>query len=409
MKAPDINPIHGIGTSPTDGTRKGKILLFTPDLEDGRLLIAELKKTDPFIVETVDNFDDLIHEIARTTPHFVVIHVPIDSDEGAWMPCIVQRYFPDLPVWLIPGKLSDNLWQSALQAVLTMPIEPEVPRPYAADKREVMHDESLRVFGKGKLNRPKREEGWEKLCAQQEARFVLQLQNAKKNHAAAKHYYQCLLHQQAGLDQEIGYRLAHGSYKALSWSRDLACKWLALLAHYISDVELEYLPKANSPSCHVDFVHHHTPIEALYAASLIILSQVKPSIAVAIKELLIAQFDGQDEDALLALSFRLFGMAKWLEQVGRAQIELMDLWLHPSILDRAAGDDVPRGEHRNAGIYRDFYDLTFIVNSPEPLASILRGFHTGTTYVPQDRFMPSFAEFRRLGRGEATFDHQPKT
>lgn len=139
-------------------------------------------------------------------------------------------------------------------------------------------------------------------------------------------------------------------------------------------------------------------MEGRYAAALVILSTVKPTIANAIKELVTARFAQQDDDALLDLSLKLYGMSKFLEQVGRAQIELMDAWLDPAIVDRSEDRTVPRGESRNAGIFRDFYDLTFIVLSPEPLASILRGFHAGTTYVEERQFLPSFAEFRRLCR-----------
>lgn len=235
----------------------------------------------------------------------------------------------------------------------------------------------------------------------------MQLQTARKNHQAAKKYYLSLLAQQAGLDQEIAYRLVHGSYKALSWSRDLACKWLALLAHYIPDTDLEYLPKAGTPGPAVDFVHHDTPQESVYAATLMMLFKVNPTMIEAIIQLVAARFEGQDSDALLALSLKLYGMAKLLQQVGTAQIELMDAWLDPTIVDRADDVNIPRGEHRHAGIYRDFYDLGFIIASPEPLTSILKGFHNGTTYVQQERFLPSFVEFRRLWQSEKLpSDHQ---
>ncbi len=204
--------------------------------------------------------------------------------------------------------------------------------------------------------------------------------------------------QQAGLDQELAYRLAHGSYKALSWSRDLAVKWLALLAHYVPDAELEFLPFAGSPGPAIDFVHHDIGMEGMYAAALMLLSGIKPALKNALNKLVTARFEGQDDDALLDLSLKLYGMAKFLEQVGRAQINLMDAWLDPATVNRAEDRNIPRGESRNAGIYRDFHGLTFIVLSPEPLASILRGFHTGATYVEERRYLPSFTEFRRLCR-----------
>ena len=248
----------------------------------------------------------------------------------------------------------------------------------------------------GKLNRPEKKEGWEKICGEQEARFVLQLQTGRTTHAMAKNYFACLVAQQAAFDQELAYRLVHGSYKALSWSRDLAVKWLALLAHYVPGIEPQFLPLAGTPGPALDFVHHEATVEGMYAATAIILSKVRPEVSNAIQELLTTRFDRQDGDTLLSMSLKLYGAAKWLEQVGRAQIELMDAWLDPTIVERAGDRNVPRGEHRICGIFRDFYDLNFIVNSPEPLNAILRGFHAGTTYVEGFWSVPSFADFRRL-------------
>jgi len=394
------NPTPVVQTFTTEGNRKKKVLLFTSDFKAGQILMAELKRTDPVIVETVDDLDRLKHEIARTTPHLLVAHANVDSAAGQLILKEVRFLFPELSVCLVKGDLAENLWQPGLTEVVAKPIRPETPRPYAGGTRMVFHDESFMPFWKGKLNRPQLEKGWEKICSGQEARFFQQLQTARKNHAAAKNYFQCLQAQQAEFDQELAYRLVHGSYKGLSWSRDLGLKWLALLAHYTADAELEYLPRAGSPGPAVDYVHHDASPEAVYVATLLISYQVKPAVSNAIKDLVIARFDGQDDDALLALSLKLYGMAKMLEQVGRAQIELMDAWLDPSIVDRAGDANIPRGEHRYVGIYRDFYDLGFIINSPEPLASVLRGFHAGTTYIQQERFLPSFPEFRRLWRSE---------
>jgi hypothetical protein len=386
-----------------------KVLLFTTDYESGRLIIQKIKKADHFVVETVDDPDQLILEIARTTPHLLVAHTLADSNLGQMIHEKVGILFPDLTLCMLNGNLSEKpmAWQKAIQELLIKPIKPKTPRPYADSDRYVLHDLSLQAFWAGKLNRPERKEGWERICSHQEVRFVLQLQTARKNHPAAKRYFECLVAQQAGLDQEISYRLAHGSFKALSWSRDLAIKWLALLAHYVPDAELEYLPLAGMPGPAVDYVHHHTPVEGMYAVTLVLLSRVKPSIDHEIKDLVISRFDGQDEQALLSLSLKLYGMAKWLEQVGRSQIELMDAWLDPAVVGRVDDHNIPRGEHRNAGIYRDFYDLTFIVNSPEPLASILKGFHAGTTYVPERRFLPSFSEFRRFCRDAKSSPKNP--
>ena len=309
----------------------------------------------------------------------------------------LNRYFPDQPVCSISGDL-DAECSTVPDEALHQPPKAGVPRPYADDSRIILHDHSLKKFWKGKLNRPKIIKGREKVCTQQESRFLIQLQTGLKNHADAKNYFACLTTQQTGLDQELSYRLAHGSYKALSWSRDLASKWLALLAHYIPDAELQFLPFAGTHGPGIDFVHHEMPIEAVYAAALLLCTKIKPTIAEIIKDIVTTKFEGQDAAAQLSLSLKLYGTAKFLEQVGRAQIELMDAWLNPSIVDRRGDANIPRGEDRNAGIFRDFHDLGFIVNSPEPLNSVLQGFHAGTARIDHDRILPSFEEFRTLYR-----------
>jgi hypothetical protein len=373
-----------------------KILLFGSDEPAIAAILCEIKKAGHFITQIVDDPAELISEIARTTPHLLVTH----AQGGNFLPVstTVPEVFPDLPLCLLSGETDTAVWQASLREALDRPVSQSTPRPYAEGNRLVCHDASLHAFWKGKLNRPERTEGWERICSQQEARFVLHLQTARKNHATAKNYFACLSMQQAGLDQELAYRLSHGSYKALSWSRDLAVKWLALLAHYVPDAELEYLPLPGTPGPAIDYVHHKISVEGMYAVALVLLSGIKPSIQHVIETHITARFEGQDDNALLELSLQLYGLAKFLEQVGRAQIELMDVWLDPAIVGRTEGQHVPRGEHRNAGIYRDFYDLKFIVLSPEPLASILRGFHAGTTSVEERRYFPTFAEFRRLCR-----------
>lgn len=189
--------------------------------------------------------------------------------------------------------------------------------------------------------------------------------------------------------------MVHGSYKALSWSRDLAAKWVGLLAHYSSGVELEYLPSPVTPGPIVDFVHHEITSESMYAIALVIGSKVKPTVEKKLWELTCAKFENQDDDSLLDLSLKLYGAARFLEQVGRAQIKLMDSWLDPAVAREAPSDrESPRGVERNAGIYRDFWNLNFIVNSPEPLQAILKGFHAGTTFVEGRRSLPPFAELR---------------
>lgn len=394
------NPENNLPPSTTEGSRAKKILLFTTYDKFDPLLMRKIESGNHLVMETVTDPDLLIHEIARTTPHLLIVHTSVKSDISNLVRERIHVLFPELPICLLRGCLSkgDALWQDTLKISLNQPLNPQTPRAYADNQRVVCHDVSLHALWQGKLNRPKQTPGWEHICSQQEARFIVQLQTGRKNHGIAKHYFACLQQQQLGLDQELTYRLVHGSYKALCWSRDLAIKWLALLAHYVPDVELQFLQVAGTPGPAIDYVHHDTRIEGVYAATMLLQGKVKPTIENAVTELVTTRFDQQDDNSLLALSLKIYGLAKMLEQVAMAQIALMDAWLNPAIVDKTGEADVPRGEQRNAGIYRDFYDLTFIVNSPEPLASILRGFHAGTTRVEHGRMFPTFAEFRQICR-----------
>jgi hypothetical protein len=82
--------------------------------------------------------------------------------------------------------------------------------------------------------------------------------------------------QQSGLDEELYYRISHGSYKGLSWARDLAVRWLSLFAQYVLEVEPEYLPLPTTPGPTVDYVHYHLSPEALYAVTVMLSAGMSP-------------------------------------------------------------------------------------------------------------------------------------
>jgi hypothetical protein len=374
-----------------------KIFLLAHDDRYADVISQRLLDHGHIVVGGLSHPDELRHEVARTTPHLLVIQTK-EATASREVQEKVKPWFPDLATCSLCDEIlkTEADWVGQLDAALNQQIKPEIPRVYADGPRYVCHDASFRAASSGKLNRPSRAEGWQKVCAQQEARFLMQLQAGRKNHAAAKNYFACLERQQAGLNQEIGYRLVHGSYKALSWSRDLAVKWLALLAHYVPDCEREYLPLAGTPGPRIDFVHHDLRPEGLYAAALVITAGVKPSILEELAGLVTTRFEPRDQEKLFGVSLWLYGFAKLLESVGRAQIELMDYWLDPTAATQLEEEAVPRGLHRNAGIYRDFYELGFVINFPQPLEAILKGFHAGTTRVEHGRRAAPFADYWRL-------------
>ena len=371
-----------------------KILLF---FQDASLYTPVVEEIGPdHFVEKVKSGYNLIYAVALCTPHLLVAQEPASEDMELFEE--LEEAFPALSICLLADVSIGTKWRSKLRKFLHRPLSREIPRAYAEDYRVVWLDESIVPYAKGKLKRPEQKPGWEQECSGQEGRFLLQLEGGQRNQAAAEAYLRCLLAQQTGLDQELAYRLAHGSFKALSWSRDLAVRWLALLAHYSPDAELEYLPKPAAASAHVDFVHHEIRPEGVYAATLVLLSQVDPAVEAAIMSLVTSSFSGQHDEALLCESLRLYGLAKFLQEVGTAQVMLMRGWLDPS--NHHVQSD-GRFQQRQLRLFRDFWRLPFIAVTPEPLASILRGFHAGTTYIAKRGHLPTFLELIRL-REDAT-------
>jgi hypothetical protein len=100
-------------------------------------------------------------------------------------------------------------------------------------------------------------------------------------------------------------------------------------------------------------------------------------IATEIKFLAGAKFDKQDEIELFQLSLRLYAFAQLLRRVAEAQVSLMTVWLDPKRVE----DVRDRTYRRHLATYRDFWRLPFVVHSPEPLRSVLSGFHRGQTRV----------------------------
>ena len=366
-----------------------KVLLYFQDTSLYAPVVEEIGSGH--FIEEVKSGYNLIYAVAQCTPHLLVAQKPAAEDMVLFEE--LGKVFPALSICLLADVPTGTKWRAMLREFLNQPIPGETPRPYADNFRVVGIDEPFVPYDKGKLKRPEQKPGWEKDCSHQEGRFLIQLEGGQRNQAAAKNYLQCLLAQQRGLDEELAYRLAHGSFKALSWSRDLAVKWLALLAHYAPDVELEYLPKPAAASAQVDFVHHEIRPEGMYAASLVLLSRVDPAVERAIMSLLTSSFSGQSDEELLSDSLRLYGLAKFLQEVGTAQVDLMHRWLNPS---HQPAHSTERFQRRQLGLFRDFWNLAFIAVTPEPLTSILRGYHAGTTYVAKRGHLPTFLELMKL-------------
>jgi len=369
---------------------KMKIVLYSSSPDFAASACSFVEECGHAVMAIATTREKLFILVARHAPHYIVARAP---DLTAEVAALMQQFYPDTRV--ITTDTEQGNWQEHLTDILNSSLVPIPPRPYADGKRVVLHDFSLQKLSSGKkLKRPERTDGWEKVCVKQEARFIRQLQGGRINHQAAKLYLAHLLAQQPGLEEELYYRISHGSYKGLSWARDLAVRWLSLLAHYVPEVELEYLPSPTTPGPAVDYVHHLLSPEALYAVMVMLSAGMSPAIDSNLRALVVEGFDGQDDTALARISLSLFGLAKYLEGVARAQVALMDTWLDPVAF--ADSPSTHRTYERRAGTFRDFHDLSFIVHAPHPLIDILHGFHQGSTYVINPNSFPSFRDVLRL-------------
>jgi hypothetical protein len=371
-----------------------KIVLFCSPFAEAPLNQA-IKAAGHTVVGSAAIPEDLVYAIAKQNPHAMIAEIAHLISKPKALADTLHAY-PHLPTF--SAYLEKEGWEAKLREFLDRARPLETPRPYATSDRSVYHDASLRNISSGKLRRPDfTDPDWRSRFIRQEILFVLQLQAAQANHAAGLHYYRCLIAQQRGLDLELGYRLVHGSYKALSWSRELAGRWLALLCHYLPGVEMDQLPAPMTPGPAVDFVHHVAPKEVVYAGALAIHFGVLAPIATEIRFLVGVQFDQQPETELLQLSIRLYGLAKLLQKIGEAQVRLMGWWLNPQWTE----DEGDRRYRRYVATYRDFWELPFVICSPEPLLDVLANFHSGETYARLLKLSQRFQESARAIRATA--------
>ncbi len=187
-----------------------KVLILASNPEVAAQVSRALETAGHVVTDTLLGLPTAVETIIRNTPQLLFAVGPWPGD----LFDDFGRLFPDLTIRLVPPEAD---WRSALAEHLAQQVRQPTPRCYADGTRLVYHDEPLTAYGKGKLHRPVHEPGWEMECNRQEGYFLLQLETGRRNHEAAKRYYDCMIAQQEGLDLELAYRLCHDSYKGLCW------------------------------------------------------------------------------------------------------------------------------------------------------------------------------------------------
>jgi hypothetical protein len=342
----------------------------------------------------------ILEQIAKLSPHFIIFsEEEVNSDTEAVLTFIEEKFETVSLIRLppVPGS-SDvpSIWGDLLLQKIKNPKPLYLPHAYANESRLVFHDPAFDNFS----SHQKITSGSSPVDYQCAKLFRL-LDGGKANHAHAKAYLTAIEESEPGLETEICYRMVHRSYKALSWTRDLAAKYISAAVHYVPSIERQFLPPPNPVHKSIDYVSYYQSDEGHYALSSLCQMRINPSVA----ELLVSSaqwvFSGQAGVTLLAEQAQLFGLAALLRQVVKSHVTLMEHWLDPS---RGIDEEVSRETHRHEGVFRDFWDLGSIFERRDTLAKLLQAYHS-KSWKPDFAFppLPTYSEFRdkySTGRGE---------
>ena len=369
-----------------------KVLLIAPENRQRAKVIRWLQRNRALVV-SVGVFPgiQLLQEIARTSPHLVVITVDQIDADTAFVLRFIEEQFQSLTLIRLPFDPSSRdmsfHWQDLLRAALKAKTVRHVPQPYAGEERLVFHDPEFNDFART-----------DKLSAgspslqRQTARLRQLLETGKVHHVQAKTYLEAIQASLAGLEQEIAYRVTHNSYKGLIWSRGLAAKYVAVLAHYVPGVEVRYLPPPGPVHSSIDYVSFYLGTDARYAIDAVTHLEVHPTVTELLIGLPDAIFLGQQGRSFLLEQTQVLGLAVLLGHIATAHVSLMDRWLDPEW--KYGEPERSRKARREMKLFRDFWDLESLFLSEVTLPKLIEDFHRGKlqtdfSYPPA----PTFAQF----------------
>jgi len=314
-----------------------------------------------------------------------------------------QALFPNTLFLFLPDSFESLDWDArAPQEISLLMAHAEnlhretspVAHGYASNQRKVFHSDAFLPYAsQEKRHRPKYEPEWEEVLTEQKAKLVMQLQagSTDQRHERAKRYLSILRRFDRGLQQEMAYRIAHGSYK-IAEMRDQIPRWLTVLAHYVGGVDLEHCPGPQYISPHIAFVHHAMPKLYHYPLGCVLMVEMNPAIEVHIMEAVEWKFGGETDEQLAAVGCRMLGINSYLAQVATAQVRVMDQFLDPSS-EFHQTIDISRTMHRHLGIFCEFWGLDHLRGMKPILRHVTEGFHKGTTRVLNFPTAPSMRQF----------------
>lgn len=319
----------------------------------------------------------ILEELARATPHVLVLATGEPDHDTETIIKFASMNFHDLLIAPVSLQGPDTLrsgWQKRLSEALkkTPPLYLDHSTTEPA-RRLVFHDPTFsRVVSGEKRKQPHPGPQFEIDLASERRRFQKLLAGARAHHADAKSYREALIDSYLATELEHAYRLTHDSYKGLSWSRDWAGKWCAVLAHYVPNICIEYLPKPAGIHAGIDYIHFSMPVEAEYGIMAVTGLQPSPSQTEMLLAATQTEFTGQSDSVLLQKSCTWRGMAWVMQFVANAHVSVMDRVLAKDESLFVAEQE--RVTHRQMGVFRDFWDLHTLFHETPQWEKVLRSF-----------------------------------
>jgi hypothetical protein len=367
-------------------------------------VLAHPSMAEALLVGTIPwHGSSLLENLTRYSPHcLIVLGSPLDEDVTAVLAFIVKE-MPDVRVVTLPVTPKHELghgWKAALTKGLKgwWPLY-TCHVPVEGQRLVFLHDfDDLSI--REKLRTPRKLREFEEHLPEEERRLKDLLVGAQKRHAEAKRYFSAIEAHFDRLDREIAYRMAHGSFKALSYARELATRQLAVLAHYLPAAELPHFPRPAGMHARLEAVHLTMPPEGLLVIRNLVGFGLYAPVTHLLLRLVSTEFTGQTNGILLQESAFLVGAVQFTRQAAMAHLSVMDHLLG----DKGELVAAAAAEHRfyrHLKLFRDFWSLDHVMADVNRFQFTVRSILASDDEAPASNFYPvSFAQVLRLRKEE---------
>jgi hypothetical protein len=382
-----------------------KTLIATRHFHLLETVLAHPSMASAILVGTIPlNGSSLLENLTRYSPHcLVALGSPLDEDVAAVMAFIVQE-MPDVRVVTLPIAPENELahgWKAALAKGLKGRWPLYTCHLPVQGQRLVFLDPGLDdLTNKEKLRTPRKLMEFEQNLPDEERRLKDLLVGGRKRHAEAKRYFAAMEPCFDQLDREISYRIAHGSFKALAWARDLSSRQLAVAAHYLPAAELPHFPRPAGMHARLEAVHLTIPPEGLLVIRNLVIFGLYPPVTLFLLRLVATEFMGQNNEILLQESALMVGAVQFTRQAVIAHLSVMDHLLAGTegLLEEA---EASHRFHRHLKLFRDFWSLDHVMSDMGRFQDIVRSFLASDDEATASNFHPvSFAQVLRHRKEE---------